>query len=146
MRTWVLGVKTRDPIVHGLWPGLLLCPSDSLIQMGQAAKTVSPQIQLELQKKQTNQNHLSLHPSISPSIYLSRHWGPWEDIYPPHRGAQNLLAQCEPLLHLGGTRVMYIWTSVLESLPVQRHTWKLLSNSPNLDRIKQIHIIWLKFA
>lgn len=29
-------VQTRDPIVHGPRPGYLLCPSDSLTQMGQA--------------------------------------------------------------------------------------------------------------
>lgn len=64
-RTRALGVKTRDLIVHGLWPGHL-CQSDSLEQVGQAAKPVS---HFESCWNSTNQNHPSIHLFIHPSIH-----------------------------------------------------------------------------
>lgn len=56
-----LGVQTRDPIVHGPRPGYLLCPSDSLTQMGQAptaclSQTVTDTVTLFFFKSQGSFN------------------------------------------------------------------------------------------
>lgn len=90
--------NTRDPIVHRLWPGHLLCPSDS--QTGQAAEPVSPESNWTCRKNKTQ-------PSVPPWIYFFRDWedtgrtlgGPI--LHTERSGTFSLSAN-----HLGGTRVM----------------------------------------